>query len=205
MEQSMEAEKIYSFFTEAKIISGLKALENIPFELESSGASRPLVFVPVTPGGKRMKRVLSSAFKSSGLAGYSFCTSIEEIPPEYDSVVVSSDLSGKINKHTFPDVPVIMVVSGDTEKWDFSVTTDIVILDIRLLKKIKKSVFMNKAKQIRDKAEKIIMDSDNPFSGAYAEASLPLAEESERDMDPLKLANAAVYADTAALQTGEER
>ncbi len=205
MEQSMEAEKIYSFFAEAKIISGLKALENIPFELESSGASRPLVFVPVTPGGKRMKRVLSSAFKSSGLAGYSFCTGIDEIPPEYDSVVVSSDLSGKINKHTFPDVPVITAVSGDTEKWDFSVTTDIVIIDRRLLTGIKKTEFMDKAESIKEKCGEIIRRTDNPFTLPYAEAALLLAEESARDMDPLKLANAAVYADTAALQTGEER
>ena len=57
----------YSFYSPTKILSGNKALENLPVELAGMDAGRPLVLAAATPSALRMEKVMAAAFADSGL------------------------------------------------------------------------------------------------------------------------------------------
>lgn len=57
----------YEFYNPVKIISGKKALDNIPYELEQMGVKRPLVVTDKGVVKAGLVKILKDAFKGSGM------------------------------------------------------------------------------------------------------------------------------------------
>lgn len=76
----------YEFFSQPKFLSGLRALENIPVELDSLNARRPMVIAQ--PGRCRTKKLVK-ALKDSGLTIGAFYDDI----PDFSSIRLAVNLA----------------------------------------------------------------------------------------------------------------
>lgn len=85
----------YEFFNPVKIISGLKALDNLPYELNQLNVKRPLIVTDKGVAGAGLVKVVISAFADSGitLGGV-----YDDVPPDSSSAVVSA-VAGAFRKN----------------------------------------------------------------------------------------------------------
>lgn len=75
----------YEFHNPVKIISGNKALDNLPSELETLGAKRPMVITDKGVSGAGLLKIFIDSFASSGMIiGAVF----DDVPPDSSSEVV---------------------------------------------------------------------------------------------------------------------
>jgi len=74
----------YAFYSPTKILSGNKALENLPVELAGMNAGKPLVLAAATPAARRMEKIMAAAVADSGLELGMYC----RIPPRPDRKLV---------------------------------------------------------------------------------------------------------------------
>lgn len=75
----------YEFHNPVKIISGNKALDNLPSELEMLGAKRPMVITDKGVSGAGLLKIFIDSFASSGMTiGAVF----DDVPPDSSSEVV---------------------------------------------------------------------------------------------------------------------
>ena len=76
----------YEFICPVKILSGLKALSNLPYELTMLGAKRPLIVTDKGVVGAGLLKLVKEAFSESDIeAGIVF----DETPPDSGSAVVN--------------------------------------------------------------------------------------------------------------------
>jgi alcohol dehydrogenase len=76
----------YEFFNPVKILSGHKALDNLPYELDQLGARQPLVVTDQGVVRAGLVRHVTAAFDSSGM---SIGALFDEVPPDSSSEVVN--------------------------------------------------------------------------------------------------------------------
>jgi len=69
----------YEFYNPVKIVSGAKALENLPYELEQLGASRPLI---VTDSGVSRAGLTECVIAAFGESAVSIGALFDEVPPD---------------------------------------------------------------------------------------------------------------------------
>ncbi len=76
----------YEFFNPVKILSGYKALDNLPYELDQLGAKRPIIITDKGVVKAGLVKFVQGAFESSGMTiGAIF----DEVPPDSSSQVVN--------------------------------------------------------------------------------------------------------------------
>ncbi len=76
----------YEFFNPVKILSGHKALDNLPYELEQLGAKRPIIVTDAGVVKAGLITFVKNAFDSSGMTiGAIF----DDVPPDSSSEVVN--------------------------------------------------------------------------------------------------------------------
>ncbi len=63
----MQIPDYFKFYNKTRIISGKKALENIPYELKSMDAVKPLIVTDKKSVRKGLVKLLVSAYGDSGL------------------------------------------------------------------------------------------------------------------------------------------
>ena len=63
----MHIPEYYEFFNKCKISSGNKALENIPFDLKSMNAAKPLVVTDARSVKRGCDKILKKSFDDSGM------------------------------------------------------------------------------------------------------------------------------------------
>ncbi len=99
------ASDYYEFFSPVKIIAGLKALEHIPFELTSQGASRPLI---ITDKGVRGVGLVDTVIDALAASDQQVVGIFDEVPPDSPSQVVTR-AAGIYREH---DADSILAVGG---------------------------------------------------------------------------------------------
>lgn len=62
-----EPQRTYTFYSPTKVLSGKKALENLPVELDGMNAVKPLILTTPRLAARGMEKVMASAFADSGL------------------------------------------------------------------------------------------------------------------------------------------
>jgi alcohol dehydrogenase len=77
----------FEFFAPVKILAGVRALEQISFELQTLGASRPLL---VTDAGVRRNGLVDPVARALTEGGTPFAASYEDIPADSSIAVVSA-------------------------------------------------------------------------------------------------------------------
>jgi alcohol dehydrogenase len=77
----------YEFFCPVKILAGTSALEHLPFELRSLGASRPML---VTDAGVRDAGILPSLMRALAEGQMQVSATFDEIPPDSSTKVVAA-------------------------------------------------------------------------------------------------------------------
>ena len=75
----------YEFYNPVKIISGANAVDNLPFEVEQLGASRPLVITDKGVAGAGLLKILENAFSDSNIE---IGAVYDETPPDSSFNVV---------------------------------------------------------------------------------------------------------------------
>lgn len=76
----------YEFFNPVKILSGHKALDNLPYELDQLGAKRPIIVTDKGVVNAGLTKFVKNAFDSSGMTiGAIF----DDVPPDSSSQVVN--------------------------------------------------------------------------------------------------------------------
>lgn len=75
----------YEFYSPVKIISGMKALDNLPYELEQLGASRPLIVSDKGVWQAGLIRLVTEAFSESAV---SIGALFDSVPPDSSLEVV---------------------------------------------------------------------------------------------------------------------
>ncbi len=83
----MSLPKYYEFVNTVKIISGSKALENIPFELEQRGAKRPMLLSDKVLLDIGTVAKIKNAFPKGGIQ---FVTMFTEIPPDSSVKIINA-------------------------------------------------------------------------------------------------------------------
>lgn len=76
----------YEFFNPVKIISGNKAVDNIPYELEQLGASRPLILTDQGVEQAGLLKIVEDGFKDSQAAVGAV---YDQVPPDSSNQVVN--------------------------------------------------------------------------------------------------------------------
>src|SRR5512145_2434300 len=76
----MHIPEYFEFFNKTKICSGLKSLENIPFDLGGMDASRPLVITDPDTVRKGYGKVLIKSFYDSGMTIGAFFDQVHGAP-----------------------------------------------------------------------------------------------------------------------------
>lgn len=76
----------YEYYNPVKILSGHKALENIPYELECMGVSRPLIITDQGIVGAGLVKIVIEAFAGSGM---SIAAIYDKTPPDSSNLVVN--------------------------------------------------------------------------------------------------------------------
>jgi alcohol dehydrogenase len=76
----------YEFFCPVKILSGRKAVANLPYELVQMGASRPLVITDPGVAGAGLLKPVQAAFADSELE---IATVFDETPTDSSTVIVN--------------------------------------------------------------------------------------------------------------------
>ncbi len=103
----------YEFFNPVKIISGKKALDNLPFELDQLGTNRPIIITDQGVVGAGLTKHVISAFDSSDMTiGAVF----DDVPPDSSSHIVNQIV--KVYRENYCD-SIIAVGGGspiDTAK-----------------------------------------------------------------------------------------
>jgi len=74
----------YTFYSPVKVLSGKRALENLPVELAGMDAAKPLILATAAPAAREMEKVMVAAFSDSQLAIGFFAG----IPPRPDRKLV---------------------------------------------------------------------------------------------------------------------
>lgn len=80
------AKDFYEFFCPVKMVAGFKALEHIPFELSSHGASKPLI---ITDKGVRSVGLVDHVTKAMEASNVSVVGIYEDVPPDSATSVVT--------------------------------------------------------------------------------------------------------------------
>lgn len=76
----------YEYYNPVKILSGHKALENIPFELAGMGVSRPLIIADQGVVNAGLVKIVLSAFDGSGMSAAAI---FDQTPPDSSNLVVN--------------------------------------------------------------------------------------------------------------------
>jgi alcohol dehydrogenase len=76
----------YEYYNPVKILSGHKALENIPFELEGMGVSRPLIIADQGVVNAGLVKIVLRAFDGSGMSAAAI---FDQTPPDSSNLVVN--------------------------------------------------------------------------------------------------------------------
>ncbi len=76
----------YEYFNPVKILSGHRALENIPFELSGMGVSRPLIVTDQGVAGAGLVKIVLEAFAGSGIVPAAV---FDQTPPDSSNRVVN--------------------------------------------------------------------------------------------------------------------
>ncbi|MCU0848577.1 MAG: iron-containing alcohol dehydrogenase [Spirochaetes bacterium] len=85
----MQTPEYFEFLNQAKIISGKKALEHIPIELDGFNSRKPLVVTSKAVSGAKLDRVLAKAFYDSN----TIIGGIFDEVPEHSSFSLAKELS----------------------------------------------------------------------------------------------------------------
>lgn len=76
----------YEYYNPVKILSGHKALENIPFELVGMGVSRPLIIADQGVVNAGLVKIVLGAFDGSGMSAAAI---FDQTPPDSSNLVVN--------------------------------------------------------------------------------------------------------------------
>jgi alcohol dehydrogenase len=77
----------YEFFCPVKVLAGASALEHVPFELRSLGASRPML---VTDGGVKSAGILQPLTRALAEGEMEFAATFDDVPPDSSTLVVGA-------------------------------------------------------------------------------------------------------------------
>ena len=85
----MHIPEYFEFFNKSKISSGKKALENIPFDLRSMNATKPLVVTDALSVKQGLVKVLKTSFNDSGMV----IGAVYDCVPDYPSTSTVRELA----------------------------------------------------------------------------------------------------------------
>lgn len=85
----MQSPGYYQFFSHSKILSGKKAMEHIPFELESLNARKPLVITSKDVTDNKLTKKFLNAMKDSGMV----MGALYDDAPAYSGSTIINELS----------------------------------------------------------------------------------------------------------------
>ena len=77
----------FEFFCPVKILAGVSALEHLPFELRSLGASRPML---ITDAGVKASGIIQPLLRALAEGEVELAATFDDIPPDSSTEVVAA-------------------------------------------------------------------------------------------------------------------